>query len=218
MKTTSGNILLYVLLGVALFGALSFSLTKQLGTGGMTGTLTENQARLKAESLINYATSVKSVIEQMHTMMNILPDEFDFVKLGETGYDDPPHRGKPFHPVGGGLNAYEPEDDVFASGSAKRGWVAQTGQNVEWSQTSTHDVIFTFLDVDTAVCKAINKRLFKDETIPASTLVYAKTFIHGGGDDVDFVRSECPACENKVSMCVTDANGVNAFYNIILSK
>lgn len=218
MKSASGNVLLYVLIGVVLFGALSFSLTKQLGTGGMSGTLTENQAKLKAESLINYATGAKAVIEQMHTMQNILPDEFDFIKFGDANYDDPPHRGKPYHPVGGGLTVYEVDEDVFASGTDKRGWVAQTGQNVEWTQTPTHDVVFTFLDLDTSVCKAINKRLYKDETIPVTTLVYSKTFIHGGGDDADFVKSECPDCDNKLAMCVTDANGVNAFYNILLAK
>lgn len=218
MKSSSGNILLYVLLAVALFGALSFSLTKQLGTGGAASSLTEEQAKLKAESLMNYATGAKSVVEQMHTMQNILPDEFDFIKFGDANYDDPPHRAKVYHPVGGGLTDYKPDDDIFAPGTAKRGWVGQVGKNVEWSPTLTNDVIFTFLDVDTAVCKSINKRLYKDETIPVTTLVYEKTFIHGGGDDIDFVKSECAACNNKLAMCVTDANGVNAFYNIVLSK
>jgi hypothetical protein len=123
-----------------------------------------------------------------------------------------------YHPGGGGMNAFNASDEMFASGSAKRGWVAQTGTNVEWTQTSGSDVIFTFLDVAPKICAAINERLFKDETIPTTTIDASKIFINGGGDDADFATALCPACENKTSMCVQDGDGSYAFYTVVLAR
>lgn len=219
MKSTSGNVLVYVLLAVVLFGALSFTLTKQLGSGsGMTGTLDTNKARLRAEELINYATAARSTVEQMRTMSNLLPNEFSFVKQGDAGYDTAPHKAKVYHPVGGGLNVFTPTPEMFASGSDERGWVAQVGTNVDFTQTTGSDIIFTFLDVNPAVCKAINERLFKDTAIPTTTLDASKVFINGGGDDDDFETSDCSSCTQRTSYCVIDSDGNNAFYNVILAR
>ncbi|MCB1538035.1 MAG: hypothetical protein H6865_03500 [Rhodospirillales bacterium] len=215
----SGNVLIYVLIAVVLFAALSFALTRQLGgSNGMTGTLDDNRARLKAEELINYATGVRSAAEQMRTMGNVLPDEFSFVKQGDSGYATPPNRGKIYHPGGGGITPYVPDDDVFAEGSAKRGWSGQVGTNVEWTASAGSDVILTFVDVAPKICKAINARLYKDDAIPVSTLDPSKVFINGGGDDADFTTAGCAACKDKVSYCVQGADGSYDFYNVIVAR
>jgi hypothetical protein len=215
---SAGNVLIYVLIAVVLFAALSFALTKQLGNGGMTGTLDTNKARLRGEEMINYATAMRSTVEQMNTMSNVLPQEFSFLTQADAAYATDRHTPQVFHPAGGGMNTFSASTEMFATGSAKRGWVAQTGTNVEWTKTSGSDVIYTFLDVSPAICAAINERLFKSTNIPVTTLDPNKIFIQGGADDADFTSAMCTDCVQKTSMCVQASDGTDAFYNIILAR
>lgn len=218
MKSQSGNVLLYVLIAVVLFAALSFLLSRQQDSDSVVGSLDEGKARLRAEDLINYGTTMRTAIENMVVMQNVLPTELNFVKPGETGYDTAPHTAKPFHPVGGGITQFSNKDEYFTSGSAKRGWVVQQGTNVAWTQSTQSDVILTFLDVEESVCREINKRLYKSTAIPTTTTVTSVAFVNGGGDDADFTTTDCPTCNQRSSFCIKDSTGVNAFYNVVLAR
>ena len=79
-------------------------------------------------------------------------------------------------------------------------------------------MLFTFLDAAPAVCKAINERLYKDDTIPVTTLDPSKVFINGGGDDIDFASGACADCVGKVSYCVQASDGTYAFYNVLVAQ
>ncbi len=219
MRKTSqaGNVLIYVLIGVALFGMLSFAMTRQIGNGGMSGNLDANRAKLNAEELINYATAVRSVAEQMRVMGNVLPNEFSFVKPGETGYDSGVHRTQIYHPAGGGANVYTPPADMFAGATPQRGWVGMVGTNVDWTSTSGGDVLFTFLDVNPRICAAINERIYKNDSIPQLSADPSAVFQGGGGDDSDFLAADCPSCNGRSSLCVETNDGY-AFYNIIQAR
>lgn len=214
----SGSILIYVLMAVALFGMLTFAMTRQMNSGSLGSSIDENRAKLKAEELINYATAARSTIEQMRTMANVLPNEISFLKQGEAGYDTAPHKAKIYHPAGGGLNVFTPTPEMFTDGSATRGWVGQVGTNVEWSKTTDSDVILTFVDVRPEICAAINDRLYKADTVPATTVDSDVAFIGGGGDDGDFATSDCASCNGRNSFCITDTDGANVFYNVIISR
>lgn len=214
----SGNILLYVLIAVVLFGMLSFMLTKQSSDDGAAGSVAEGKSRFRGEDLMNYATNMRAAIEQMIVMQNVLPTELSFVRPGESGYDNAPHIAKVYHPVGGGVSQFNAKDEIFEPGSAKRGWVAQQGTNVQWTQTSSSDVILTFLDIESKACSEINKRLYKDSSIPTTTIDASAVFINGGGDDADFTISACPSCNGRNSYCIKDSGGNNVFYNIVLAR
>jgi len=218
MNKTSGNVLIYVLLAIVLFAALSFVLTKQLGKSGSTGRLDDDRAGLRAEELIQYATGVRSTIEQMRSLGNVLPTELSFVKQGETGYATGSNAAKVYHPGGGGLNVFTPGPELFVSTSAKRGWNHQMGTNVDWTSTSASDVIYSFVDVDPAICAAINKRLYKDTAIPVVDKTASALFINGDADDEDFLDADCDDCDGRVSLCVEDSAGVNVFYNLVVSR
>jgi len=213
----TGSILIYVLIATALFGMVTFALTRQMNSSGASSTLDSSRARLKAEELITYATAARSTAEQMRTLANVLPNEFSFVMQGEAGYDTGDHTGKIFHPAGGGLNVFVPSDELFVEGSAKRGWVGQVGTNVEWSQTAGSDVILSFLDVRPEVCAAINERILKDNVVDTTTLTSEAVFI-GGGVDADFEISDCASCNGRNSYCITDDAGANVFYSVIISR
>ena len=58
MKTQSGNILLYVMIAILLFSALTFTLMKSGGgDAGIGGRLSGDKAELHAEELIQYANA-----------------------------------------------------------------------------------------------------------------------------------------------------------------
>jgi hypothetical protein len=218
MKSTSGNVLLYVLIAVVLFGALSFMLTKQMDGNSTTNSLKRGTDRLSSEDLINYATTMRSVVEQMTVIQNVLPTEFSFIKPADVGYNTPPHSAKVYHAAGGGMNLFNAKDAFFAPTSAKRGWIVQQGTNVEWTRTTASDIILTFLDVENSLCQEINTRLYKDSSIPTTTVDSSAMLVNGGGDDADFTLASCPSCNQRVSFCIKDAAGKNAFYNIILAR
>ena len=161
---------------------------------------------------------MRSTVEQLRVMQNVLPEQISFLKPGDTGFDTAPHLAKVFHPAGGGLNLFSSRDPLFASGSAQRGWVVQQGTNVEWSHTSASDIIYTMLDVHPLICAAINQRITGSDAIPTSTVNPDEIFINGGGDDADFAVSDCSACNEKYSLCIQDNDGNYAFYNIVLSR
>ncbi|MBU6234213.1 MAG: hypothetical protein KGQ41_00060 [Alphaproteobacteria bacterium] len=214
----SGNVLLYVLIAVVLFGLLSFAMTKQNGDDSMAGSVAEGKARFRGEDLLNYATNIRTAIEQMVVMQNVLPTEVNFIKPSDANYNTAPHTAKVFHPVGGGINVMNPADEAYQSGSAKRGWVVQQGTNVVWTQTAASDIILTFLDIDSKACGEINRRLYKDATIPTTTVNTEAAFVNGGGNDADFLTADCPSCNQRNSFCIKDSAGAYVFYNIVYAR
>lgn len=216
-KHQSGNVLIYVLVAIVLFGAITMTFTRQMGQTGVSARLSEDQAGLHATELVQYATAVKNGVEQMMSLSHVQPNMLDFVKPGEAGYDTPPHGNKVHHPIGGGITPFLDNADLYASGSARRGWQVQNATNVSWTYTNGTDVILSFVDVDPQVCAAINQRLYKDPTIPVYSGLVENVFMMGGTNS-DFTGSNCTGCAGRANMCVQDTNGVNVFYNVIVTR
>ena len=219
MKTQSGNVLLYVMIAILLFEALSFAMMRSGGSdAGIGGRVSDDRAAIKAQELIGYATSARTTIEQMSTMSNVLPGEFDFVKPGAAGYDTGGNLAKVFHPGGGGLSAFVDSPELYANGVSGRGWVSQQGTNVQWTPTAASDIIFSFVDVDAKICAAINQKLFRDSTIPSMSESSNAVFVNGGGDDANFTSGACGDCVGKPAACVQDSDGAYAFYTVVLGR
>ncbi len=176
----AGNALFYVLLGVVLFAALSFIITRQTGNDGLTEQLAADKADIIASQMINHATSVKYAVEQMLANGSTI-DQIDFVRPGAAGYDTPPHQHKIFHPSGGGMNTMvmKPEHYHYAGGTT--GWYHMQGRNVEWTPTTQTDLMYVFTNINHVVCAAINKKITGSDAIPAMTTNANSIFVYGGG-------------------------------------
>ena len=72
-----GNALVYVLIAIALFAALSFTLGRQTDTSE-AGALSEQKAELYATQLISYAAQVRSAVDQMLFTAASDIDDLDF--------------------------------------------------------------------------------------------------------------------------------------------
>lgn len=217
-----GSALVYILIGIGLMALLSFSLSRQANQdGGIAQTIPEDKALILAADLINHATSVRSVIQQMQ-MLGIDFDSIDFTKSGESGYTTGPFDAKVFHPSGGGVKEFNQENTLLfnlESGSCCRGWQIQDLTNVEWTPTSATDIIYSFLDINEQVCSAINKKLHGFETIPRTTnevTYYLGRLFINTGDTTDLSEAACSDCVGITSLCVRRGNTeLTAFYNVV---
>ena len=212
-----GNALVYVLIGVALFAALSYTLTRNAQTGN-TG-LDNEKSTLYANQIISHSQQVGQVVQQM-LMTGSTINDIDFVKPGEAGYTTAPHQHKAFHPSGGGAPIFnDANEDLFEKANANRGWQGQAGTNIEWTATTANDLIYSFLYVSGSICAKINNILNGNETIPAdSNLDFSVHFINGGGDDDTLETADCAGCESVYSQCVLDSGTDYIFYNVIASQ
>ncbi len=224
MKTKSehlsehGNALLYVLIAIALFGALSFTLSRQ-SRNSDNGTLSEAKAELYATQLIAYARQAQSVIDQM-TITGSDIDDFDFVQPGETGFNTGVHIHKIYHPQGGGLSpANLPNGAVQqVSSTPVAGWYLGRFNNVEWTDSTGDDVILTAYQISRPICEIINDRITGSSFIPTLTGNMSDFLLdHSTNNDLNV--SDCAACEGYLSFCVQNsAQTAYSFYNVIADR
>ncbi len=214
-----GNVLIYILIAVALFAALGFTLSRTMRGGGEATQMSEDQADLYAQEMINYATQATSVIQQMTSMGGTDPANLDFVKPGETGFETAPDINKVFHPAGGGLNVFNQNRAIIfnpADTGTRRGWRINNTGNFQWSPSSTPDVIVSFLDLNPAICAKINQRLIGSPDIPVSSLNYTVTLDTGGANTIG--SSNCPDCADRPRLCINNGSSRYAFYTIAISR
>ena len=139
--------LVYILIAVALFAALSFMLTRTINTSE-TATLSPERVELHATQLINYAAQAKSAVDQMlFTGSDI--DDLDFSLPGEANFNagtqsDRVHHV--YHPDGGGLNPGKLRDEIIDQKIASPipGWYMGRFNNAE-SVSYTHLTLPTIL-------------------------------------------------------------------------
>lgn len=218
-----GNIFVYILIAVGLFGALMFTISKSSSQNDAVGELAEGESKIVAGEIIAYAASATNALSQMQqtgatvSMVSfMLPADDDF----EDDLPDPIIY-KLFHPDGGGLN-YKPlplkasADD--ATGLAA-GYYIGRFSNIEWTPTTAQDVIFTAYEIKEPVCKELNRKVAGTTTIPTvigdslqNFFVYDDLHV---GSNADFMETNCTACEEISALCVTDGAGKYAFYSIL---
>tara|TARA_R110002072_G_scaffold227579_1_gene384428 strand:- start:160 stop:846 length:687 start_codon:yes stop_codon:yes gene_type:complete len=213
-----GNVLIYVLIAIALFGALSFALSRQTRNSG-TEDLDEAKAELYAVQLITYATQAKSVIDQMMFTGSDI-DELDFTTPSETSFNTAPHIHKVFHPQGGGLTlATIPKNAIHEISSVNGAkWYLGRFNNVEWSKTSATEIILTAHQINEKVCAAINNKITGFTTIPLLT-GDIKDFLLDTSTNNDLTASSCAACEGYVTLCVgNNAGSAYSFYTVLADR
>jgi len=223
-KTEAGNATIYVVILVALFAALSFTLMRQ-NDSSESASLESEKADIIAAQIIAYPFQVKQAVEMM-TMTGTESSDLDFMPPGDVNFNTAPTKNKVFHPGGGGLNLARLPAEAIAQISAipPAGWYLGRFNNVEWSPTMTQDVMLTAYQIDRQICESINMKITGNTTIPAlssnlnDVLIDDETPLHGGSN-IDFNVSVCAACENMPTLCVSNGPATAfAFYSIIVNN
>lgn len=215
-----GNALIYVLVAIALFAALGFTLSRQTSNSGGTDELSAAKAEMMATQLITYANQAKAAVDQMMFTGTTI-DDLIFTQPGEAGFNIAPHIHKVYHPQGGGLTQSTIPSTARAEISTNPvgvGWYMGRFNNVEWTDSTQTDVILTAYQISEPVCAALNKLITGDDNIPALSSVLHEPLLESGSD-IDLTSAICSKCEGYMSLCVAnDAETAYGFYNIIADR
>lgn len=226
-ESQSGNALIYVLVAIALFAALSFTLSRQTDTGE-AGALSNDKAELYATQLINYAAQAKSAVDQMMFTGTTI-NQLDFTLPTGAGFNAGSPIHKVYHPAGGGLLPGRIPDEVQTSEVADpvSGWYLGRFNNVEWTASASDDVILVAYQINKAVCEKINEKVAGISGIPVLGDSIKEVMIDDSlyaGTNVDFTTDPtgtpiCATCHKQSSLCVQN-QGLNAygFYTIIADQ
>lgn len=207
--------MIYVLIGIALFGFLTVTMSRQNNQADGEDTDSETVA-LYANELIQYSASAQAVVEMMLSTGSEMND-LNFVIPTSGAYNTPPHGHKIFHPAGGGMNYQATfSSDIEDPTSGAPGWYVRSDSNVEWTESTLHDGLLSALGIKISVCRQLNKIITGSNTIPQLSGTLADFFQSGGSD---FDIANCAACEGYPNLCVENAAGNEyGFYSIIAAQ
>lgn len=219
-----GGALIYVLIAVALFAALTLTLSRQ-NTSTDTEGMRPHDLELATGRVLATAGQIDGAIQQM-TFSGSRIDALDFTLPGQAGFDTPPNRHKVFHPEGGGVTLPQLDSKVKAevNSNPPAGWYVGRFSNVEWTEKADEeDIILTAHQISEEVCAAINEKMRGSSDIPAiasGTLaaILIDDALHSGSNS-DFLIARCPDCEGINTLCISDVGGTMfSFYNIIMPR
>lgn len=225
-KKERGNALIYVLLAVALFAALTFMLSR----GGEEGdsTLSDEKAELYATQLISYAAQAKSAVDQMLFSGSYI-DDLSFVSPSDSGtFESGSNIHKVYHPEGGGLSLASLPGAVVSQNISDpaAGWYMGSFNNVDWTDSSSNDVILVAYQISSSVCAKINEKINGSTTIPQmndsikEVMIDDAHYTAGTNTELTTGTSEiCEECNSVASLCVQNEDGnAYGFYTIIADQ
>lgn len=221
-----GNALVYVLIAIALFAALTFVLTKG-GSDEESAGISDDKAQLYATQMISYATQAKQVIDQM-IFSGAHIDDLDFTPPSDPAFNagatsDNIHMV--YHPDGGGLvpGSIAAEATKQTDADPPAGWYLGRFNNVGWTKTSAQDVILVAYQIQPAICQRINLKEGIDtipvlSSAPKLSLIDDSSYSNGSNVDLTTETGQvCPECKNRASLCV-QKDGIYAFYTVVADQ
>lgn len=153
-----------ILIAVALFAALSFTVANMMRAGGGEQHIGEQKAGLLADEVMAYARRLRQAAQSLEISNGCDEARLTFETADLTGYDHSPAadlRCGLFHETGGGLAYIRPSADF----GAVTDWVFTGGLNVQGVGTDCAsgdgctELLAVLSGLDLPVCKAINEKL-----------------------------------------------------------
>ena len=216
----SGNAMIYILIALALLGALTMVLARGGSEGGSD--LTADQAELMTTRMTATSGVAKNAVDQM-MMSGTSVSSLNFVTPNVASYDTAPHYNKVFHPDGGGLSL-EKDAKLFTGTDTTPvpGWYMGRFNNIEWTPTAANDVVLAAHDISQAVCANINKKITGDGAIPVllgtgDPATYFVNTSFGGPANANLTTAICAACEGHPALCVSNTGATQFTYYSIIS-
>lgn len=204
----SGSAILWILVAVALFGALNFAFNSSSRTG--TSLLTDTEAEAYANQIIQYGNEVKNAVKRL-TLRGCDDTEISFENNIVTTYTNtnaPTNRScHVFDSAGGGLT-WGNFTQLF------------TGDiEFENLSTSSPELTLQTSDIQSETCYAINKKLgvdnasndYEDTVTPTPTVF---TGAYGTITLSDILGDEVATFSGEKSFCHEE--GGDYFYNLVL--
>lgn len=209
----TGNVFLYVLIAIVLFAGLTFVMSRGHGSGDKT-VLDQATIQTTAQRLISYVNQSSQAWLQM-TQTGTDLDDLDLTLPSAGTFNDPPTIHKLFHPDGGGVVYRDMNEEIFRKDTnVPLGWKFVL-VNADWTGTTGTDLIMTYVNVKQQVCAKLNALMRDNAAIPVTTVNFTNTFVNGSAS---LTEAACPDCKTYSSLCIEDATGDYAFYNLIEAR
>ncbi len=217
----SGNAMIYILIALALLGALTMVLARGANEGGSD--LSADQAELMTTRMTAAAGVAKNAVDQM-MMSGTAVSALNFVTPNVASYDTAPHYNKIFHPDGGGLSLDSDNIQLFTGTDTAPtpGWYLGRFNNIQWTPTTANDVVLAAHDISQAVCANTNKKITGSTAIPillgtGDPATYFVNNSFGGPPNANLTTAICAACEGHPALCVSNTGATQFTYYSIIS-
>jgi len=211
-NTQRGGVLILVLIGVAIFAALSYAVSQGLRLGeGTTENASRDKAMLDATSVLDFAHATQSAVQEMKVEKGD-PSSFDFVIPGdEPAYSTAPHTLKVFHPQGGGVTyipVWEQLDDPAQATTTEWNFISNSVENIG---STNPELLITLVAIPEKICSEINRSLIASNAVPSVA-----------GNILDMFKNmtapidaaNCASCVGRTGLCVENG-GLRGFYFVL---
>jgi hypothetical protein len=234
IKATSGNVLFIILLGVFLFGALTFSVTKTT-KNDTNGTLSEDQAAIAAAEVLQYANAIKEGIQRMQLLHDVKDHEIDVATnvdefvVGAANNTCTSTKCQLFHPEGGAIkprliptNFYSPDSNVIVNNlQSQLNEISFYSVEIEGNgENGRNELIMTIIGLHPDICDHINFKMAGISGAPDND-VYGD-WDHYTGTLTSFPDGSGeinPAMyENKKTFCIGHSNQQRIFIHVLLER
>lgn len=156
-NSEAGNVFLFILIGVVLFAAISFTMSRGFRSEG-TSKMSEQRAGLVATQLLDFSQKLVRGVDKMRRN-GCSESDIRFTGHPTWGTDTTtvPEKCKIGSPEGAGIPKITYENDWFADGSPSNTLSASMrAQNVG---TNSAELIYWFRGITRELCLAINTKL-----------------------------------------------------------
>lgn len=210
-KNESGNVLFYILIAVVLFAALNFVVGNMM-RGGDTEVIGEEQAKLYAADILDYARSVKQAVQAMRISNGCTETDIRFVDALTTGYGTSVRANcDVFDSTGGDMNYIAPIDK-YGTGTE---WLFVGSNTVAGVGTTAPDLVIILQNINQSICEQINEKLgIASVASDADGVDYSKfTGTYASTEQIDIA-------DNKPSGCLNDTTtgGGNFFFQALVVR
>lgn len=230
----SGNVFLFILIGITMFAALGYSISKGFRSD-TSSTLTKKQIDLAADDILTYAQKIGRTVDRLRRN-GCSESEISFENPVVSGYDFVTRdKCKVFDTAGGGITYRPPSLDWldadyagnFAYGElffGRNQIIFNIGSN---TAESGNDLTIFIPFLSASICTAINKKLDIDDIPDANT---GSNVFYDGGKFIGVfqnggytiaaqgVTATRAACLNAKQNFGTTTDAHNIFYSVILER
>lgn len=218
----SGNVFIFILLGVVLFTALAFTMSRGF-RGDTTSRMSEREITLAASDMLSYIQRLERAVMTLRNK-SVSESDLSFENPVVTGYAHTPPQPanhQIFNPAGGGARwqaAPEGANDgspwIITGATCIVGLGTDTSSCSAGSDTKANeDLLIVLSHVDAGLCEELNARL-NITGIPADSGTGVSTTKFTGdfdnGTHVALTPARRAACFSK--------DGVNYFYSVLLQR
>lgn len=155
----AGNVLFFILIAVALFGALSFVVSNMLRGGNNVEQIGAQRAGVLADEILNYSRIMRQTVQGLKISNGCENEDISFENNVVAGYEHTPtarDECKVFGPDGGGLTWGIPAPDVSSFGQYSfTAGVRITGVGIN----NAPELLMTLTNTNRLICEEINERV-----------------------------------------------------------